>query len=245
MTTAPIVQGTPTQVGHLEQRGPLMEGPNVQMVASFRELTSSVDGGVLTRTLPTDNTITSRYTERGTDYLAAVTTVPLDYPGVWGIACAFCGNSDTVVWCRHIHHLVREGHDRHLLMAAISHSPNDEVLVPLVPTEGVYLPISARVVRPGYRALCLSMTNRKAEEWRGMIGVVKEHEFGLTDCLSMVVDYFYGHFEDHERFHQGIPKNGDGISEFSHELYCRVFGKSFGALTSYSAQQAAEDAPQF
>lgn len=172
-----------------------------------------------------------------------------------GVVCLFCKECS---WCSHIAHLARNRMDHNLYDAAGDTIEADtpkrcDYLVPVVPTEGIFIPITTAIEGTDDPFTKIMLTNRIVgseidEQVDVCIGVLPSAQFGTKEIRSLVTDYFSGNFDNARYFFQPDIEarnrmGDDGISHFSSSVYYAIFGKTFKQLNSKG--NAAKDAPTF
>lgn len=181
------------------------------------------------------------------------------------LICSYCTLTLAVAWCPHLHYVTSRGLDQSLY-----DPPSDadvvewRVLVPIIPSEGVFAPVSFRRHAPQRQFVIaeavLSDPEASTPPPPIELGVLLDGAFGTLEVRAMFIDMFVGRRHDRSRFGEvgesRVPTTtiddeftdaattiNKKISDFSHQYYQAVWRKTLGELELTG--QTASDAPIF
>lgn len=169
------------------------------------------------------------------------------------LICVYCTLENAVAWCPHLHHAVRNRLDR----ALYTGMGEGTITVPIIPSEGVFVPVRFEPTRKGWLRVIAPLSNLADDEPVDVeIGVASPGRFGTMEVRGMVTDMLMGRFTDAALFYQGVTdvkpidkfttaatKAESTLSEFSRMFYRGIWGKTFGEMEVTGTAQA--DAPTF
>lgn len=246
-----MVLKTVTSVSRMNPPRINQTGPFMRNSAIYKhELIVELPPNVSTSPVVEDRLVTLTYSDGGTLHQATLSQ------DAGCLRCCYCTLNDKVVWCPHLHYAIRYRHDTALYAGALAETL--QVTVPLIPSEGVFLPVDfSPIGDTGFVRASVSFTQPdERDEEIIEAGVLRAGAFGTAEVRNMVIDMFQGRASDPNLFHQDVPRprantqfgraaaeKERALSEFSRRYYQAIWGKTFGEMEVTSG--AKEDAPDW
>lgn len=239
----------------LDQVGPLMRLLGLHKYVTISQLAPGAQASV--RNMG-DRALTLEYVNGVNKHQAGITV----YDGGGRrspLLCSYCTLSDPVAWCPHLHHVVSTGQDRSLYMPKDGETSEWGILVPIIPSEGVFAPVRFRLL-PGKNGSPFAVAEALHEGTDIELGVLRVGEFGTLEVRAMYTDMMVGRRHDRSLFgevresRQPFTSTDDEftrsafeiskkLSSFSHQYYQAIWRKTLGELEL--AGSPASDAPRF
>ncbi|WKW85521.1 hypothetical protein SEA_REYNAULD_69 [Rhodococcus phage Reynauld] len=235
--------GQPTEY----QLGPFMKMYGIHNAATIVDLTTSVDHvGV-----PVTDSGSLRYafTRNGNRGDVALES----RQGC--LTCVGCATNEDelITWCTHLQYAASRGDEIRLVDWTLDMVGS--MVVPIIPTEGVYLSVGNHY-QGDIATLFLTLTRREDRELVRMPFLsAPRFSFGFRQIRESLVAFLMGHLDDERFFHPeaggaatsfGPAAEIDGkLSEFSRELYWRMYGKTLGTMVAADPEIHSRNAPTF
>lgn len=161
------------------------------------------------------------------------------------VACNWCTGIETgqpITWCLHMRYIAANSLDSNL-WALPGDTEELTVMVPIIPSEGIFAKLHLRHTEPKYEsnAVLLSLANMETESLDDIhIGFLHRQRSGIAEMRALFVDWIYGHLKDERYFYQA-PRNqaledpadvqrvNQKVSEFTRRFHIAMFGQSYGA----------------
>lgn len=142
------------------------------------------------------------------------------------ILCLFCSSAGAMVaWCEHIRFVASTGADAMLYAPATGGTSELGVLVPFVPSEGLFLMVTLRrehgaaMTTAHFTEISRQDRNRRREAY---LGSLVPGEFGAKEIRTLLTDFLYGHLSDDRYF---FPAQAE-YSELSDAVHVGLTGKT-------------------
>lgn len=221
-----------------DQIGPVMSALNVRKLAEVRNVLAGKD--VKIHNLRAARTVVVEYVA-DTELIKA--SVRLDNRL---IHCDFCAIGCTIAWCHHIQYVIANGQD-HCLFGLYSVDEVLDILIPVIPSEGVFVParLKTNEDHDDFVDLYLTLVNAlTGEDDELHLGTLVAGSFGALEMRSMADDFLNGHMANSQYFNTEIlPEVADSsVSEFAHRFYAAT---GVPLSTWRNNQTRAGDAPAF
>lgn len=262
MATRRITKLSPTQsVGAFDQIGTAMKTLGIWKTREIRELLQPGQEAGISVYGPT---VSLEYPSSSPALHSAEIILRGDGTMNW-VQCLFCTTEATkpIVWCQHIQYLAATKRDADLYVQA----PLGTILIPIVPTKGVFVPVETDLFRTKVHnhqlteiSIKLGNKDDPDADIEPMVMGYLTDAWGISSIRGMVVDFLYGAFDSPKHFHQerdaylnntaiGAPlKKVIGLANakldpFTHAFYQATYGKTFGEIEL--AGDPASAAPSF
>lgn len=163
------------------------------------------------------------------------------------ILCSYCTQGQKVVaWCPHIRLAVQRRLDREMIHRARAHGEPVPVIVPIVPSEGVFITAAIRPTdREGEVEVVISVPLLSGEGGRDYhLGFFPDPGLSIADIRRSAIDTLHGVLWDTEVFYpQGDAEDEEGFSPFTSRVFRATLG--VGAADDKRGVDSASDAPRF
>lgn len=237
----------------LDQVGPVMVGSQIWKVATLRD---DFEGAARFIGIPEERSIRIEHRLYGSS-MSHIATV---FMNQGRIVCDYCSYARyVVVWCKHIQ-LAARSHEDYPLFAI---EQEEKILVPMVPTDGVFVSVILRRSedRADFVNVVMVLDSVKdGEPYETVIGVLFRR-FGMIELRSLIADFMEGWLKNPEYFFPpegSISTHGSGnvpvpmervnareaqLSPFSRAFYMATIGQPLGLWEG--GRVGEDDAPEF
>lgn len=233
-----------------DQVGPVMKGCGIWKIKTIRDEISE-SGPMKMVPLQAAKSVNIEYFIGAQKHVATVTVEE------GRILCRYCiANSKPVAWCMHIQFLAKNHTDCSLFLV----EEETQFLIPVVPTDGVFVPIKIvpDETRVGYFDAVMELSENKEDGEVHDVTIGQLYpEFGMLELRSIIADFMEGWLENEKYFHTSkknsypadisvdrmIQLRDSQVSPFSNRFYMAAVGESLGYWESTRVH--SNDAPVF